>query len=552
MKEQVSGTTALAIGAIEAGVSFVTGYPGSPVTAVVDAIIQSTSAEEVHAEWNSNEKVAIEMAFGASLGGKRSLLCTKSVGLNIALDPLMTLNLAGNNAGLVILVGDDPGGWASQNEQDSRALCTAAELPTLEPTTVSDARGAMRYAFQLSEDVGLPVFVRFTRALALAQGEILSTDNAAFEAFAGLAPPPFKREFMRWVVLPFNVVDRHRRLHQRLDEVQGRFEDSPFNSVAGNGPHGVIAAGFAFQKLSDLLGDSVPRGLRVLRLGTFYPLPVNRVTTFLREVESVHVLEETAPLVERAVRALAQRAGLTLPVYGSDTGHVDCVGELSAANIAHALKAVLPGLTKSVGEESERPMPSRKPLCEGCPYIPTFDALLEVLAKLGGRDEYIITGETGCQVRGQLPPYELLDAKIILGSSIGIAAGLALSQHSESGQRKRVVALSGDSSLLHTGLQGLMDAARMGASMLVLLLDNGTTALTGGQAHAASRTDSRGRAQPPIDLARLCCEVGAGWVRTVDLDRGEDIRSAIESGLFHDGVAVVIARGRCPQWAEAG
>ena len=172
MIERVSGAYALAHGAIEAGVSLVTGYPGSPVTAVVNAVLQLTSPDEVQVEWTSNEKVAIEMAFGASLGGTRSLLCVKSVGLNIALDPLMTFNLSGCNAGFVILVGDDPGSWGSQNEQDSRALGLAAELPMLEPTSVSDAQGAMRQAFQLSEEIGLPVMVRVTRALVLAEEEI--------------------------------------------------------------------------------------------------------------------------------------------------------------------------------------------------------------------------------------------------------------------------------------------------------------------------------------------------------------------------------------------
>ena len=176
MNERVSGAYALARGAIEAGVSLVTGYPGSPVTAVVNGILELTSPEEVQVEWTSNEKVAIEMAFGASLGGTRSLLCVKSVGLNIALDPLMALNLSGCNAGLVLLVGDDPGGWGSQNEQDSRALALAAEVPLLEPTSVSDAQGAMRQAFQLSEEMGLPVMVRVTRALVLAEDDIQTSE----------------------------------------------------------------------------------------------------------------------------------------------------------------------------------------------------------------------------------------------------------------------------------------------------------------------------------------------------------------------------------------
>lgn len=554
MNEPVSGAYALACGAIEAGVSLVTGYPGAPATAAVKEILALTSPDEVQVEWTSNEKVAMEMAFGGSLGGMRSLLCVKSVGLNVALDPLMALNLSGCNVGLVILVGDDPGGWGSQNEQDSRALALAVELPLLEPTTVSDARAAMRQAFQLSEEMGLPVMVRITRALVLAQEAGL-----AGVGVQTTSPPSFQRGFMRWVVLPINVVPRHLRLLERLDAVQARFEDSLFNGVEGDGPQGVIAAGFIYQKLLNLLGGTVPPGLRILRLGTFYPLPVEQVTAFLQTVESVLVLEETAPWVERAVRATAQEAGLVLAIYGRNTGHVPRTGELFAPQIAAALSRCLPRLDLPTEGESSRPMPSRKPLCDGCPYIPTFDALTKVIAQLGGRDEVIVVGDPGCMVRAQLPPYELLDVKTSLGSSIGMAAGIALSTHNPepveglgSGTGKRVVALCGDSGFLHSGFSGLVDATRMGVRMLALILDNGTTALSGGQPHPASRIDARGRPRHAVDLAALAREAGAGLVQVVDLDRGEDIRAAIEMGMDFDGVAVVIARGQCPWWSAAG
>jgi indolepyruvate ferredoxin oxidoreductase alpha subunit len=549
MNESVSGAYALARGAIEAGVSLVTGYPGAPATAVVNRILALTSPDEVQVEWTSNEKVAMEMAFGASLGGSRSLLGVKSVGLNIALDPLMAFNLSGCNAGFVILVGDDPGGWGSQNEQDSRVLALAAEVPLLEPTSVSDARAVMRQAFQLSEEMGLPVIVRVTRALVLAEEKIQTSE--VFRDFRSLAPPSFQREFMRWVVLPINVVPCRLRLHKRLDAVQARFEDSPFNGVEGDGPQGVIAAGFTYQKLLDLLGGTVPPGLRILRLGTFYPLPVKRVTAFLQTVESVLVLEETAPLVERAVGAAAQGAGLVLAIYGRDTGHVSRTGELLAPHITAALNRFLPRLSLPTEGESGRPMPSRQPLCDGCPYIPTFDALTEVIAQLGGRDEAIAVGDPGCVVRAQLPPYKLLDVKTSLGSSIGMAAGIALSMPKGS-MGKRVVALCGDSSFLHSGFSGLVDATRVGARMLVLILDNGTTALSGGQPHPASGVNARGKPRRAVDLAALAREAGAGIVQVVDLDRSEDIRSAIEMGMNFDGVAVVIARGQCPRWSAAG
>jgi len=255
MSEQISGAMAIARGAIEAGVSFVSGYPGAPITAVFDAILGLTDPESVQLEWTSNEKTAIEMAYGASLGGMRSLLCVKSVGLNIALDPLMAMNLAGCNAGLVILTGDDPGGWGSQNEEDSRALALAVELPLLEPISLSQAQPIMLEAFQLSEERGLPVIVRITRALASAEEEHLSFQPAP--AIPRTEPLEFKREYMRWVVLPINVVEYHQRLHEKIVAIQATFETSPLNRSRGNGRYGVIAAGFAYQKLLELFSGQV-------------------------------------------------------------------------------------------------------------------------------------------------------------------------------------------------------------------------------------------------------------------------------------------------------
>jgi indolepyruvate ferredoxin oxidoreductase alpha subunit len=560
MTRQISGAQALARAALESGVSVVTGYAGSPVTPVVNEILAATSPHadgnrqpvrrtvEVH--WASNEKTAIEMAFGASLGGARAMLCAKGVGLNVGLDPLMAFNLTGCNAGLVLLVGDDPGAWGSQNEQDSRALALAAEIPLLEPTSVPDAWAAMGRAFELSEHTGLPVMVRITRALVLAEADLGPTRT--LEGFPRGVPPPFQREFMRWIVLPVNAVPYHRRLHERLEAVRTRFEASPLNGIEGDGPHKVIAAGFTYQKLMDAMAGTVPPELSILCLGTIHPFPTQRVLEFLRsivpdtadEIKPVLILEETAPWVEHAVRATVQAAGLTTRIYGRETGHIARTGELFAPHIAVVLNGLVPRLALPIAGETSRPLPSRQPLCDGCPYIPTFAALTEVMDRMGGRDRFVLVGDPGCMVRAQLPPYKLLDVKNSLGSSIGMAAGLAMGARTTKTARQ-IVALSGDSSFLHSGLAGLIDAARFGVNILVVLLDNGTTALSGGQPHPASRRDARGRPQPAVDLAALTRQAGAGQVQVVDLDRGDDARPAIEAGIQFKGVAVIIARGEC-------
>jgi indolepyruvate ferredoxin oxidoreductase alpha subunit len=545
MTKKVSGAYALAAGAIEAGVSLVTGYPGAPTTAVVEHILKLTSSEQVQVEWTSNEKVALETAFGASLVGKRSLVCMKSVGLNIALDPLMVFNLSGCNAGLIILVGDDPGGWGSQNEQDSRALALAAEVPLLEPTTASDAWGVMREAFRLSEEMCLPILVRFIRALSIAETDIKNLER--HEDFQSPRQLFYQRDPSSWVVLPISVVSRHLELRRRMDIVRSRFEVSPFNKMEGDGSYGVMAAGFAYSKLMKTLAYKLPRELGILRLTTFNPLPQDLIHAFLQGKEMVLILEESAPLLERAVRGIAQGAEIQLSIYGRESGHVNWAGELFSPQIADALNRFQPGLDLSTEGEDSRPRPSREPLCEGCPYIPVFEALNEVIAELGGRDEFVVVGDPGCMVRGQLRPYEIMDVKHSLGSSVGIASGIARGLQ-KSGEKKRVIALCGDSGFLHSGLAGLIDAARMKVPLLVMILDNGLTALSGGQPHPGSIVDARGDPQRAVDLVGMVRTAGVGEVWVVDLDHGDDIRPAIERGMAYRGTGVVVVRGRCPQW----
>jgi len=542
MKEQISGAVALARGAIEAGVSFVSGYPGAPATSVFNALLELTDPESVQMEWTSNEKTALEMVYGASLGGLRSMLCVKSVGLNIALDPLMSMNLAGCNAGLVILAGDDPGGWGSQNEQDSRVLALAAELPLLEPMNVSDATAVMVRAFQLSEERGLPVIVRITRALASSKGETRSVKSAV--GSRRVKALDFRREYMKWVVLPINVVEYHQNLHEKISVIQANFEASPLNKTQGTGSHGVIAAGFLHQKLLDLVSGRIPPELRVLGLTTIHPLPSGQIATFLQGVNSVLILEETQPVVEGAVKGIAQETGLTLPIFGRASGHIPWGGELFSSQLAAALVRIVPSLDLEVKGEDTRHRPSREPLCEGCPYIPTFEALGEVVNQIGGREEVIITGDPGCMVRAQQEPFYLMDVKNSLGAAIGMGAGLALSMERR-GFKKQVVAICGDSGFLHSGLAGLIDSCRLGVKMLVLLLDNGTTALSGRQPHSASAVDVWERPRSAVDLEALAREAGAHMIQVVDLDRGENIRAAIERGFHSEGISVVIARGRC-------
>jgi indolepyruvate ferredoxin oxidoreductase alpha subunit len=263
----------------------------------------------------------------------------------------------------------------------------------------------------------------------------------------------------------------------------------------------------------------------------------------LRELDAVLVIEETQPYVETGVQAIAQRAGLTLPIYGRTSGHLPGAGELAPAHLTLALTSVLPGEEHPLPAQVDRVMPSRQPLCDDCPYIPAFDALLAVMERHGGRDAFVIAGETGCMVRAQLPPYELLDLKYGMGSSIGLAAGLC-----RTGISQKLVALSGDSAFLHSGLAQLIDAAQADIQLLVILLANQTTALSGGQPHPATGHDALGQTRRPTDLAALVRAAGPGLVNVVDPQDALATEAAIEEGLVSEGLSVVIVERACPYW----
>jgi indolepyruvate ferredoxin oxidoreductase alpha subunit len=551
-RERVSGAQLLAQGVLDAGVGLITGYPGSPITQVVDEVVQSSTSNTVRVEWTSNEKTAIEIAYGASLGGLRSLLCVKSVGLNIALDPLMALNLAGCEAGFVILVGDDPGGWGSQNEQDSRSLAKVAQIPLLEPTTTGEALSMMVSAFQLSEESGLPIVLRVIRALTSS----VATPVPSRDTIRPTVRSPLQGEFERRVVLPENVVPRHEALLDNMEKISTQFNSSIFNAIEGQGEYGVITSGFAYQKVIDLLEGSLPSELCVLRVGTLNPLPYPLIERFLRGVSSAIVIEESVPLLEREVRAVAQRSGMHLPIFGRDTAHVPLVGELFSSQLSASFQQFLPDHSWPGGEVvEERAMPSKEPLCEGCSYIPVFDALVEVMERGGGRERFIVVGDPGCMVRAQTKPYDLLDVKTSLGSSISIAAGIALSHRdgeSEkdawSGNRKKVIALSGDSGFFHSGYSGLIDAVRLGVELLVIILENGSAALSGGQPHAGTAIDLIGAPRRPVKVKGLAEQSGAHTVCVIDTDGGQDLLHAFEDGLLSEGVSVVIAQGTCVLW----
>jgi len=534
---ELSGSEALAWGVIEAGVQYVTGHPGSPGSAVVDVLVR-LNIPGVRIEWASNERTAFDAAFGYSLAETRSLVCFKSVGLNVALDSLMVSNLAGGDGGFVILTGDDPGGWGSQNEQDSRPLIAAAEIPMLEPSTPAEGRTVIQRAYELSERIKTPVAVRITQAMAIGKGPAASP----LQAPQSRTPARFRRQEDRWTVTPTFVVSYHQKLVETLRSVQAEFEDWDLNQVEGDGQLGIIAPGHAYSKLKQVLDQNPGQAVRILKLGTLFPLPEERIASFLEGLEGVLVIEETAPYLENQLPTIAFRAGLQVAISGRNSGHIPVAGELFPEHISQVLGGFLPAWqAPSHLEPPRRHMISMDPLCEGCPYSPGFGSLLKVMERHGGRDAFVVTGESGCMIRAQVSPERILDTKFAMGSSIGIASGIA-----RTGIPQKVISLAGDNAFLHTGWGQLMDAVQAGVKMLVIILDNATAAISGGQPHAAIGHDLLGKPRKPVDLVRLVQAVGVENIHVVDPINIQETQNAYEEGLAADGVSVVIIRHPCP------
>ena len=505
ISERMTGEEALAYGALAAGVQMVTGYPGSPSSGTMDALIAADDSHRIYIEWSSNERVALEMAIGASIAGRRALVCTKSVGMNVLLDPLMALNLTPLRAGLVILLGDDPGGYGSQNDQDTRPLATMSELPMLEPGTPAEAYDMVRAGFALSEQHQMPVVIRETRSFAV-QLEMLKLTRTPCDA------PKAKETIdpMRFVPVPKNVVQKHRDLHQRFAEVTKWSQEAPFNRMRIGGKDGLIAAGFVYQKCLDVVGQEEQASFALFKIGTLHPLPERKLLDFMASCDNVLVLEETSPFVELAVRALAQTHDLGTTIFGKHTGHVPREGELFRWQIQSAVCQLFPYFTpvnpyRPEKEPDERP--PKKSYCSDCRY----DEILDLCEEAARRNKQAVAfvGDPGCLVTVAHRLY----AKYAIGSAVAVADGMA-----RAGFPRKAVALVGDSGFFHSTLPALCNAVHHHSDLLIIVLNNSTTLTSGGQPHAGTPQNARGEAAKALNISAVSRACGVDDVRTISLD----------------------------------
>ncbi|MCI0498001.1 MAG: indolepyruvate ferredoxin oxidoreductase subunit alpha, partial [Thermoplasmata archaeon] len=523
------GNEAIARGALEAGVDVAATYPGTPSSEIGGTFEKVAQKAGVYFEYSINEKVALEVAAGAAMAGLRSFAFMKHVGVNVASDALMTLATTGVRGGMVVLSADDPSAHSSQNEQDNRFFAKFGNLPMLEPSTPAEAKEMMVHAFTLSEELELPVLFRTTTRVNHARGPVKLGDLGEHRR------AEWTRDPRRFVTVP--TVARLRRpwVLQQMARAAEASEGSPFNIAEGEGDTGIIASGVS----STYVMDALPRlGLdaRLLRLGMSHPLPRRTIGNFVSGVERVIVVEELEPYLEEQVKAIAHDAGLSTPVNGKADGHFPRMFEYDVDIVERGISSAL-GLEYEAFAPPEVPLkvPSRPPnLCPGCPHRATFYA-----AKVASKGKAVYPMDIGCYTLGMLPPLEVADVEICMGSSIGTACGLSkvLDQP--------VIAWIGDSTFFHSGIPPLVNAVHNRHDFVLAILDNGTTAMTGHQPHPGTPMDGMGGKAPKVQIPRLVEGLGIDFVEVVNPYHVSETIDVFRRALEHEGIAVVIPRMVC-------
>lgn len=508
----LSGNEAVARGAYEAGVKVASAYPGTPSTEILENMVQYPT---INASWAPNEKVALEVGIGASFGGGRALVAMKHVGVNVAADPLFTLSYTGVRGGLVLVTADDPELHSSQNEQDNRNYAKFAKLPMFEPADSQEALSFTRLALETSEQFDTPVMLRTTTRISHSKSVVTLQDPVT-----GLPEPSLKKDPTKFVMLPSNARKRHPLVEDRITQLEKWACQQSFNQVEKvGGKIGVITAGVSYQYAREALPDA-----DILKLGMVYPLPKQLIRDFASNYETLYVIEELDPFIEEQVLAMG------IKVIGKDL--FSLCGELTPGRVEKSLS----GQDKQPFFRHSEILPSRPPsMCPGCPHRSVFHSLKRLKA--------FVTGDIGCYTLGFMEPLAAMDTCICMGASIGNATGL--SKLLPCDQQRQVVAVIGDSTFLHTGINGLMDMVYNSASATVVILDNRITAMTGRQENPSSGYTLMGADSYRVDLEQLCKAVGVRHVQVVDPYQVDATRQVLKEEMERPEVSVVIARRPC-------
>ena len=509
-KRILLGNEAIARGAYEAGVKVSAAYPGTPSTEVSESLVQY---DEIYAEWAPNEKVATEVAIGASIAGVRSMCVMKHVGMNVAADPLYTAAYTGVRGGLVLVVADDPGMYSSQNEQDSRMVARAAMVPIVEPSDSAEAKEFMKYAYDLSEKYDTPVILRSTTRLSHSQGLVELEERA--EPF----DIPYERDMAKYVMMPGNAIKRHVVVEARMKQMAEDANSLPINRVEYNDLSvGFITNGIAYQYVKEAMPQA-----SVLKLGLLNPLPRKLIEEFAAKVDKLYIFEELEPVVEEQVKSWGIQKAVGKEIFTVQ-------GEYSA----NLIRERVLGQASQVDKAAQ--VPARPPiLCPGCPHRSVY----AVLNKL----KIHAAGDIGCYTLGAVAPLSVIDTTICMGASISTLHGMEKAKGRE--YIKSWVAVIGDSTFMHTGINSLMNMVYNQATGTVIILDNSTTGMTGHQDHAATGKTLKGQVVPAINIYGLCKSLGIEHVCEVDAFDQAELERVIKEEVARDAVSVIITKAPC-------
>ena len=503
------GNEAIARGAYEAGVKVSAAYPGTPSTEISENIVKY---DEIYAEWSPNEKVAMEVAIGASISGVRAMVSMKHVGVNVASDPLYTISYGGVNGGLVLVAADDPGLYSSQNEQDTRCVARAAMVPVLEPSDSQEAKDFVKLAYEISEKFDTPVIVRTTTRLAHSQGTVTLEERVEPE------DKPYERNPAKFVMMPGNAIGRHLYVEKRMKAMAEDSSNFEINKAEYNDTSiGFITSGIPYQYVKEACPNA-----SVLKLGMVHPLPKKLIEEFASKVEKLYIFEELEPVIEEQVKSWGIEA------TGKDIFTVQ--GEYSANMIREKV------LNEKVDSKEPAQVPARPPiLCPGCPHRSVYS----VLNKL----KIHAAGDIGCYTLGAVPPLNVIDTTVCMGASISTLHGMEKAKGKE--YIKNWVAVIGDSTFLHTGVNSLMNMVYNQATGTVLILDNSTTGLTGHQDHAATGKTLKGEVVPAINIYELCKAMGIEHVVEVNAFDTKELEKIVKEEVARDAVSVIITKSPC-------
>jgi len=534
------GNEAIARGALEAGVSFATCYPGTPSSEIPEQFFAISQETDLYFEYSTNEKVALEVGAGAAVSGLRTMVTMKHVGLNVAADPLMTLAYTGVKGGMVIVNADDPSLFSSQNEQDNRYYARLSGLPMLEPTTTQEMKDMTTAAFELSEELQLPVLLRTTTRLNHIRGSVRLGELAPVKTKATFQKNPF-----HFVAVPAVARNLHRLLLEKQERALEKSESSSFNKVIGDGKWGIVTSGVSFNYVCDAVSDlGIGDRVSILRLGFSYPMPKNLCARFLALVEKVLVVEELEPVVENDLKAIAQENRITIPIKGKGVGALSRLYEYDPAMVRSAIAGYFGVSYKGpqMPDLSDVPqLPGRPPnLCAGCPHRATYFAVKEVYGP-----DAINPTDIGCYTLGLLPPISMADFVICMGSSVSSSCGFSRATD------QKVVSFIGDSTFFHSGITGLIDAVHNNHKFTLVILDNGTTAMTGHQPHPGVDTGPLGMELTRISLEELVRGCGVKDVHVVQPFKVKKTMEAVRAAMEYDGLSVIISREFCPLFARA-